>query len=102
LRGLSRWSERDLLSGRVAAGAFGVRRRSTIPIASAVVLVAAGAALVAGATMRAIGQAEAFFGAGTALLAAGLCAITVVLRRPPRSIAAPCWPALLPSRRGAT
>src|SRR5262249_49423836 len=95
LRGLSRLSERDLLSGRVAAGAFGVRRRSTIPIASAVVLVAAGAALGAGATMGAIRQAEALFWAGAALLAAGLCAITVVLRRPPRSIAGRGWPALL-------
>jgi putative ABC transport system permease protein len=94
LRGLSRLSERDLLAGRVAAGAFTAAGRSTVAIVSAVVLAAAASALIAGAVTRAIGQAEAFFGAGTALLAAGLCTVLVLLRRSPRSIDGRGWAAL--------
>jgi ABC-type lipoprotein release transport system permease subunit len=95
LRGLSRLSERDLLAGRVAAGAFAGQRRSTAALVCAVALVAAAAALVAGGATHAIGEAEAFFGAGSALLVAGLFAMAVVLRRPPRSIEGRGWPALL-------
>jgi ABC-type lipoprotein release transport system permease subunit len=94
LRGLSRLSERDLLAGRVASGAFGARRRSAVAIVAAAVLTLAAAALIAGAATHAIGQAEAFFGAGTALLAAGLCGIAVLLRRAPRSIDGGGWSAV--------
>jgi putative ABC transport system permease protein len=95
LRGLSRLSERDLLAGRVAAGSFAARRRSAVAIVSAIALAAAAAALVAGAAVHAIGEAQAFFGAGSALLAAGLFTAAVLLRRPPRSIEGRSWPALL-------
>jgi hypothetical protein len=95
LRGLSRLSERDLLAGRVAAGAFAGRRGSPVAIVAALGLVAIAAGLIAGAMTRALGQAEAFFGAGGALLLAGLFATTALLRRPPRSIEGQGWPALL-------
>jgi ABC-type lipoprotein release transport system permease subunit len=85
LRELARLSERDLLAGRLR-GSGSARRRSIGVVIAAGVLALTAIALVVAASTRTIGQAGAFFGAGSALLAAGLCATMAVLRRPPRSV----------------
>jgi hypothetical protein len=94
LRGLSRLSERDLLAGRVAGGAHDTRRRSLlVPVAGAA-LAAAAVGLVIAASSGAIPQAVAFFGAGSAVLGAGLCATMGMLRRPPASVEGRGWKAV--------
>ena len=94
LRSLSRLSERDLVTGRVASGSFAGTRRSTIVLASAAGLAVSAAALIAAAAAQRIDPAGAFFGAGAAILGAGLCAITAWLRRPPHSVEGRGWTAL--------
>ena len=104
LRSLSRMSERSLLAGSIAQSgeqsrrrADGVKadRRSTRPLIGAAVLSVLASALAAGAVTRRIDPAGAFFGAGGAILGAGLFAIAALLRRPPRSVEGRGWPALV-------
>ncbi len=85
LRSLSRLSERSLLSGAgqpfpafVSGSGKGARYAR---FAFAVL----GVALLGASAAGAIDGTAGFFGAGTSLLAAGLCAVTFRLRQPPRS-----------------
>ncbi|HWJ54968.1 MAG TPA: FtsX-like permease family protein, partial [Vicinamibacterales bacterium] len=94
LRGLSRLSERALLAGSVAAGSPPAPRRSTALMASAALLFVMAVALAAAATARRVDQAGAFFGAGSAILAAGICAATAMLRRPGQGIGGQGWRAI--------
>jgi ABC-type lipoprotein release transport system permease subunit len=114
LRSLARVSERSLLAGDVAL-AFGGREKTTSnaepaepaeknrrtlsqralrvlrsngvtrPMMGAIVFALIGVTLVALASAGAIDRTGAFFGAGTSLLVASLCAVAVWLRRPRRS-----------------
>jgi ABC-type lipoprotein release transport system permease subunit len=95
LRGLSYLSERDLLAGRIAAGVSAGARSSAWVTAAAVVCAAAAAVLVALAVSGKMDVAGAFFGAGAAVLLAGLCATVVALRRPPRSVEGSGWRGVL-------
>jgi ABC-type lipoprotein release transport system permease subunit len=88
LRGLGRASERRLLAGDLPDGggsgaAFGrpVARRA-IATAGAVAAIA----LVVLAQAGLVGAAGAFFGAGSALLVAGLAACAQFYRRPPHAV----------------
>ena len=106
LRSLSRVSERGLLSGslmpaaqqsrRSATGAKADDRRGRVtPAIGAIVLsLLTGAFIAAGMTQR-IDAAGAFFGAGSALLGAGLCAAAWMLTRAPRSVEGHGWRALM-------
>jgi putative ABC transport system permease protein len=94
LRGLSRLSERDLLAGRVAAGSGSMPRRSTGIVLAATALTLVAAALIDAAMTHKLGQAEAFFGAGGAILGAGLFATAAALRRAPRSVEGHGWRAV--------
>jgi putative ABC transport system permease protein len=94
LRGLSHLSERELLAGRVA-GPGGRRGSSTVLLVSAAALAIAAAGLVGGAIAGAIAPSDAFFGAGSAILVAGLCGAVAALRRPPRSVAGQGWRAVV-------
>ena len=92
LRSLGRISERSLLAGQIEMTEAGSRRSSRTTRASgggrqliaAVLLSIAGVALMAGAVGGLLDRTGAFFGAGTALLAASLCFFSVALRRPSR------------------
>jgi ABC-type lipoprotein release transport system permease subunit len=88
LRGLARVSERRLLVGelpettRARSGRF---FRVGI-VVSGVTCAAVGAALVLAALFGVLGRTAAFFGAGSALLAASLCLVAFSLKSPPRSV----------------
>src|SRR2546426_4394327 len=92
LRVLSRLSERSLLAGdvavarpfRAAHNRDGLRYVSGASMIT-VVFAFVGASLLAMSASGAIDRTGAFFGAGTSLLIACLCAVTAWLRRPPRS-----------------
>lgn len=83
LRGLSQLSERSLLAGNVTKPT--TRSSGVAPIVGAVGTALIAAALLAAGASGAIDRAGAFFGSATLLLVACLCAIAIVLRRPPRS-----------------
>jgi putative ABC transport system permease protein len=103
LRGLARLSERSLLAGHVvppdASAAWGLQpgrvvdlkggRQAVGPsrlgLCASVAFAVLGATLLAAALLRTIDRTAAFFGSGTSLLIACLCAVAVRLRRPPRS-----------------
>ena len=96
LRGLARVSERSLLAGQVALrldvghplrGA-GIRRPLRGAVSGATAFAVLGLAMMAAAAAGALDRTGAFFGAGTALLVACLCLVTIRLRVPPRSILA--------------
>jgi ABC-type lipoprotein release transport system permease subunit len=87
LRSLARVSERSLLAGQVdlSPPSPGLRTRPTSTsrqMAAAVALSLLGAGLIAGAMGGLLDRTGAFFGAGTALLAAALCLFAFALRRP--------------------
>jgi ABC-type lipoprotein release transport system permease subunit len=89
LRSLARVSERSLLAGDVARAftpaAAIAGRMPARPMIGAVAFALIGVTLVAFASAGAIDRTGAFFGAGTSLLVASLCAAAVWLRRPRRS-----------------
>ena len=95
LRGLSHLSERELLAGRVGGGTAQSRAGATGVIIAAVALLVIAAGLVGASLVGAIAQAEGFFGAGGAILGAGLCAVVAVLRRPPHTVDGQGWRAIL-------
>ncbi|HEX6463088.1 MAG TPA: ABC transporter permease [Vicinamibacterales bacterium] len=95
LRGLSRLSERDLLAGRIAAGRTAGDRSSALVAIAAFACAFAAAALVVLAMSGETDVAGAFFGAGAAVLLAGLCATAIALRRPPRRIEGSRWRGVL-------
>jgi hypothetical protein len=84
LRRLSGLSERALLSG-VGRPFQGRRAGLKGPRYTAIVSALIAAALLTASAFGAIDRAGAFFGSATLLLVACLCAIAVMLRRPPRS-----------------
>src|SRR5206468_4117223 len=74
LRGLARVSERRLLAGQLTAETLeGRHARRGLVLVAAIALAGAGVALMAAAALELIDRAGAFFGAGTALLAACFC-----------------------------
>jgi putative ABC transport system permease protein len=94
LRGLARVSERSLLMGqlendidrsgyvgRVPRSGPGVGRIKSV-VSAAVGLAMIGIALIAAGASRAAEPTGAFFGGGSALLGAALCATAALLRRP--------------------
>ena len=111
LRSLARVSERSLLAGDVAQppsrpGRFGgprafpataiAGRMPARPMIAAMAFALIGVTLVVLASAGAFDRTGAFFGAGTSLLVASLCAVAVWLRRPRRSALAghgwrPVW-----------
>ena len=93
LRGLARVSERSLLAGQVAvrldaSRGAGVRRPFRGAVNGAIGFGALGASMMAAGAAGALDRTGAFFGAGTALLVACLCLVTIRLRVPPRSVLA--------------
>jgi len=88
LRRLSRVSERGLLAGDVSQPAIAglapgpVSHRSVV---AALVCAAAAALLIVVAAVTSLDRTAVFFGSGTLLLVACLCAVAFRLRRPPRS-----------------
>ena len=86
VRAMSRRSARSLLKG--SSESVRVRARGTTKWI-AMTLVVIGIALIAGSSTGAIDQTAGFFGAGGAWLVAGLCAASVLLRRPRVSSALP-------------
>jgi ABC-type lipoprotein release transport system permease subunit len=94
LRGLTRLSERDLLAGRVAGGSSDDRRRSLAVPAAGAVCAATATGLIIAASSGALAAAAAFFGAGSAMLGAGLCAALGMLRRAPTSVDGHGWRAV--------
>lgn len=87
LGSLASVSTRSLLAGRIAADEFGIRRRVIADRAflmATLVLSMLGAALVAATALDLVDRTGAFFGAGTALLAACLSLCVLLLRRPTR------------------
>ncbi|MEO8260380.1 MAG: FtsX-like permease family protein [Acidobacteriota bacterium] len=87
MRGLSKVTERSLLSGQLSGddgGPAGGRRGWRSPLGGAIVFGALGAALMIGAAAGAVDRTGAFFGAGSALLVSCLCAVVFALRRPAR------------------
>jgi hypothetical protein len=91
LRVLGRISERSLLAGNVESSQVldagtkeGALRRFKWPVATAALVLIA-VLLLAGAVLGRVEQAGAFFGAGSALLVAWLCASAWLLRRRARS-----------------
>jgi len=98
LRGLSHISERALLAGNLSVGRP-FQGRQVVRETGARKLLAAlkgppyvgsafailGAALLAASAAGSLDRAGAFFGAGTSLLVASLCSVTMWLRRPPHS-----------------
>ena len=111
LRMLSRVSERSLLAGEVVAvsvaqpfraaegrprrdGRSGGRRDRNSALIGAAVFAVFGVSLLMASAANAIDRTGAFFGAGSSLLVACLCAVTAYLRRPPRSSLTPRhrWP----------
>jgi len=85
LRSLARISERSLLMGQIDEPSGPLRgTRPTYILVAAVVLTTIGVALIGAAVAGAVERAGAFFGGGTALLAASLCVFAVLFRRRPR------------------
>ena len=99
LGSLSRISERSLLMGQIAQAVPGPLHRTrpaapfergagSVPrprlVIATVALAAFGFALIGAAVAGAAERTGAFFGGGTALLAASLCFFAVLLRRPAR------------------
>ncbi len=88
LRALSRISERRLLAGMLAedeeAPATPGTRRWRWSLLGAVGFGVVGIALLAASAAKVVDRTGAFFGAGNALLAAGLCVVAFTLRRPAR------------------
>ena len=85
LRSLGSISERSLLAGQLTRSPVaGTVRQPRRHLAAAFAFVIVGAALTAAAAAGVIGNAGAFFGAGTALLAACLCLFIFRLRDPHR------------------
>ena len=92
LRGLARISERSLLMGQIEHSQL---RNAQLPTVGrwrfggwalpALALGLVGFSLIGAAMAGMIDRAGAFFGGGTALLAASLCFFSVLFRRPPRS-----------------
>jgi ABC-type lipoprotein release transport system permease subunit len=84
LRGFSRISERALLAGTITGAdvAGGSAKTRRAPAVGAAIFGLLGAALMAASAVNLIDRAAAFFGAGSALLVAGLCVVTFNLRRP--------------------
>lgn len=87
LGSLGRISERSLLAGQLATDAFDARgpsgsARLRAFLTGAFALAFAGAALMIAAAAGVVGSTGAFFGAGTALLAACLCFFAFELQRP--------------------
>ncbi|HEY7058454.1 MAG TPA: ABC transporter permease [Vicinamibacterales bacterium] len=85
LRGLSKLSERSLLAGNLR-GDEGLPRQqmgsSRRWLVAAIVSALGGVGLVAATAGSAMDRTGAFFGAGSLLLVAALCALTFRLRRP--------------------
>src|SRR5262249_27313610 len=73
LRSLVGVSERRLLSGQLTAEAFESKARRGLVLIAAIALAVIGVVLMAAATAGLIDRAGAFFGAGTAWLAASFC-----------------------------
>ena len=94
LRAFARVSERSLLAGELTteSGSAGGRARSGW---FALAFAAIGIGLMAASAAGAIDQTGGFFGAGSSILVACLCAATATLRRPPRAfIHGRGWPAI--------
>jgi putative ABC transport system permease protein len=99
LRGLARVSERSLLMGQLESdlhrSAFVGRvprsgpgsRRPTYVVYAAVGLAVAGIVMIGAGASGAVGRTGAFFGGGTALLGAALCASAALLQRRPSTSA---------------
>jgi ABC-type lipoprotein release transport system permease subunit len=90
LRGLARVSERSLLAGEVADGTAITASAPSRRLRGTVLLLAAGGItlLVAG-SLGLVAQAGAFFGAGSALMAAALAGALLLLRTQPQSSIGP-------------
>jgi hypothetical protein len=87
MRGLSKITERSLLSGQLSGddgGPIGGRPGWRSPLAGAIAFGALGAGLMIGAAAGAIDRTGAFFGAGSALRASGLWVVALTLRAPAR------------------
>ena len=87
LRSLASVSTRSLLAGRIAADEFGTRRRAIADRALTIATIALGmlgAALIVATALELVERTGAFFGAGTALLAACLSMCVLLFRRPTR------------------
>jgi ABC-type lipoprotein release transport system permease subunit len=87
MRGLSKMTERSLLSGNLSGddrAPAGRRRALRSPLAGAVVFGVLGAALMIGAAAGAIDRTAAFFVAGSSLLVACLCIVAFTFRIPVR------------------
>jgi putative ABC transport system permease protein len=86
LRGLSRISDRSLLTGQLGPDALSGpgRARGGLPLMAAIACAAAAAGLMTATATGAVAPTGAFFGAGAALLAACLFVLAYVLRRPHR------------------
>src|SRR5260370_23227524 len=85
LAGLARLSERSLLAGRLAGdnlSASGGRASLGSPLIGAIAFALLAASLTVTTLAGGLDRTAAFFGAGTALLASGLCPIAFVLRPP--------------------
>ena len=83
LRGLSRVSERALLTGHIDNSQLPRSQRPSRPRIAAGALAVLGLALIAAGAVGIIGRSGAFFAGGTALLMACLCAFAAMFRRPP-------------------
>jgi len=88
LRGLGRISERRLLLDRSLGGPVGVRTGGAArrPLAGFAIAAATGLALITAGVAGVLAQAGAFFGAGSALLLAGLFLCAYLYRRPPTRV----------------
>ena len=104
---LARISERSLLAGQLTRDGFapaGRRRGSGQFLLAAIALSLVGTALIMGAAGGGVERTGAFFGAGTALLAASLCLFAIALRLPARHVLAGrgWWPVSRLGLRNAT
>ncbi len=77
-RRLMLWQPKDLLAGLAAHGGRLTTGRSRLPMMAVAIVLAGGAAAIA---ITADGSPPAFFGAGSLLMLAGLCALGGLLRR---------------------
>ncbi len=84
LRGLARISERSLLAGTVVEDAQGKVTSGNVFLLAAIAFGAIGVTLPIVALLAGLDRTGAFFGAGSAMLLACLCAIAFLLRRLPR------------------
>jgi len=82
LRGLSRLSERSLLMGQIESDLRPLRAAVPGVTYAAVGLAFAGVVLIGAGAADAVERTGAFFGGGSALLGAALCAAAALLRRP--------------------